>query len=134
MKVAYELNQVSRYEKLRENVSHILAQAGEKDQALEFSVFKSHSDSGKGKYWNVCHPDITSTKPLVFGAVRFTIDYWRVNDQEIISDVFHNPTWKDVIVWANQQCVRAKTFLFLESLDITHTTSECQFVEVTFGS
>ena len=66
-------------------------------------VFSMFADTTNKEYkpsepdnWIVDAPDFTSTEPVIEGKVQFMIDYWRVADEPVFSEVYLNPTWVDI--------------------------------------
>jgi len=87
------------YEELTDAVDSILT--GPK--RVIFSMFsdttnKTYKPSKTDKdNWIVDAPDFTSTTPVIEGKVQFMIDYWRVADEPVLSEVYLNPTWVDIV-------------------------------------
>lgn len=42
-------------------------------------------------------PDLASKDPVFQGHCQFLIDYWRVSDTPVFSEIYENPTWKDIL-------------------------------------
>jgi len=62
-------------------------------------------------------PDLASDKPVLKGHCQFTIDYWRVSGTPIFSDIYENPTWKDVLNACNDMLQEGdRCGVFLENI------------------
>lgn len=112
----------------------------ESDKKLvEFSIFRDVSSNIDN--WIISAPDITSTNPIINGEVVFFSDYWRLTDhlkppsREIVSRVYTNPTWKDIINAANEMVESTCQYtLFLEGLSPRGVADGVKRVEIEFGS
>jgi hypothetical protein len=112
----------------------------ESDKKLvEFSIFRDVSSNIDN--WIISAPDITSTNPIINGEVVFFSDYWRLTDhlkphsREIVSRVYTNPTWKDIINAANEMVESTcQCSLFLEGLAPRGVANGIKRIEIEFGS
>lgn len=114
----------------------------ESDKKLvEFSIFRDVSSDIDE--WVVSAPDITSDKPIIDGEVVFFSDYWRLIDhltyntesREIVSRVYTNPTWKDIINAANVMIESTcQSTLYLEGLSPRGVANGIKRIEIEFGS
>lgn len=105
-------------------------------------IFSMFTDTKNTEYtpsepddWIVDAPDILSTKPIIEGEVRFTINYWRVADEPVFSKVYSNPSWKDIINACNDLLQGGDSDgVYLEGLNKGKTTNNITDYEFIIGS
>lgn len=103
---------------------------------IVFSVFDDVSYSEDN--WIVAAPDITCDKPVIDGDVVFFSDYWRLTDHieedEVVSKVYTNPTWKDIINAANEMLEQTCQYsLYFEGIAV-RSNGVVKRVKILFGS
>jgi len=105
-------------------------------------VFSMFADTTNKEYkpsqpddWIVDAPDFGSTQPVIKGKVQFMIDYWRVTDQPILSEVYLNPTWVDIANACNDLLKDGDgNGVFLEGFSKGKTTNGVTVYEFCIGS
>jgi hypothetical protein len=69
--------------------------------------------------------ELRDTKPILEGACRFTINYWRVANHPISSPILHNPNWKDLLNACNELLQDGDGFgVYLEGFHLEETNPE----------
>ena len=91
-KLSFEFTKTSPYSHLVDLVNTMI----KGEEKIIFSIFETSEDSNDDQ-WMVVHPDILSNDLVIEGNCVFFINYWRVADQPVYSEVVNNPTWKDII-------------------------------------
>ena len=105
-------------------------------------VFSMFTDTTNKEYkpsepdnWIVDAPDFTSTEPVIEGKVQFMIDYWRVADEPVFSEVYLNPTWVDIANACNDLLKDGDgDGVFLEGFDKRKTSKGVTTYEFCIGS
>lgn len=90
---------LSSYSNLSKTVGGMVGQP----QRVFFSIF-DNADGSDGEATEntlVHYPDLESTEPVINGVCRFSINNPLFSPSSIISSEYTNPTWKDIILCAN---------------------------------
>jgi hypothetical protein len=108
------------------------------EKRVIFSMFNSDnviSQATSNSVWYVKAPDVQSIDPILHGQVQFMIDYWRVSDEPILSKVYNDPTWADIINACNDMLQGGdESAVFLEGMDLKTTLNDLKTYEFIIGS
>jgi hypothetical protein len=95
---------------------------------LIFSIFQTAPGrKWTPESWTIIIPNIKSEKPVYEGKVKF-ISKWEEYDGNTIK----NPTWKDILIEANNAA--NGDHVFLESLREQSEIDGVKVIDMTFGS
>lgn len=127
-----DFDKTSTYEHFQTVVKSLID--ADKEKRIVFSIFETSGDSIQDD-WTVLHPDITSSTPVIEGRCVFFIKYWRVSEDEIYSEEYTNPTWKDIINACNNLLQNGDGFgVFLENLEFSRKVDGVNYFKFLIGS
>jgi hypothetical protein len=127
----------SEYSDLQKSVSKILSERGAKENMLTFSIFEDANPDEKYNLekWPVLHPDFCSI--FEKGKVRFVEPRHGFKSKVVI-----NPTWADVVWFANESILHGMKkngldgwdHVFLELVEPKEKKNGVQVFKFWFGS
>ncbi len=123
--VDIDKNQKYHYDKFIKIINKIIKNSGNESR-LKFSIF----DWLETEENYILAPDIESNDSVFRGKCLFYCDCWC---NKYKSRIINNPTWKDIIIEANNAA--NGDHIFLEAITLKKTTkTSVKYYELFFGS
>jgi hypothetical protein len=115
---------LSDYEILQERVTRIL---GRRSRRFELAI---------SEYPSANILDIESSVPVFGGPVRLRVDYWRVSNRPVCSQVIQDPSWRQILLEVDAMLSDNNSdYIFLEGLTPGARGDDGVLdVELVFGS